>query len=347
MNASAAVPRLFIREYRIEGVRQLSRAAVEAAVYPFLGPDRTTDDVERARAALETVYRKSGYNTVAVQIPAQSVQGGVVRLQVVEGAVGRLRVRGSRYFLPDRIKAAAPSLAEGAVPQFEAVQHDLVALNRSPDLRVIPDLRPGGKPGTVDVDLKVEDHSPLHGGLELNNRQSPNTSALRLDGHVSYGNLWQLGHTLGFNFEVAPERSRDSKVWGGFYQLPLPGVDGASLVLQGSKQNSDVAAAGGVDSLGRGHSLGFRVILPLPSGRGFSDSVSLGLDYKRADNRTRIGGTELAKPLSYFPFGATYSASWLQRGKRANGEETTVSTTDANLSANLAFRAASSIYAPT
>ncbi|HVU24848.1 MAG TPA: POTRA domain-containing protein, partial [Opitutus sp.] len=110
--AADAPATLFVHEYRVEGAHHLPRLAIEEAVYPFLGPGRTQDDVERARAALEQAYRDAGYQTVAVQIPPQHVAAdGVVRLQVVEGTVTRLRVKGARYFRPGQIKAAAPSLA--------------------------------------------------------------------------------------------------------------------------------------------------------------------------------------------------------------------------------------------
>ena len=123
------VPRLYIREYRVTGGTRLPRVEVERAVYPFLGPGRTNDDVEGARAALEKAYRDRGYQTVGVRVPQQSGRRGIIVLQVVEQKVGRLRVRGSRFFSPDAIKAGAPSMAEGTVPNFTEVQRDLIALN--------------------------------------------------------------------------------------------------------------------------------------------------------------------------------------------------------------------------
>ncbi len=114
----------------MQGARQLSREEIEEAVYPFLGPGRTPADVEDARAALEKAYKDKGFQTVVVQVPSQSGAGGIVFLQVVENTVGRLRVRGSRYFSPAQIKKEAPSLAEGSVPNFNEVTHDIVALNQ-------------------------------------------------------------------------------------------------------------------------------------------------------------------------------------------------------------------------
>src|SRR3984957_15026228 len=159
-------PRVFIQEYRVEGGGHLlPRVEVEAAVYPYLGPYRTTEDVEQARGALEQAYRDKGYQTVSVQIPPQQGQSGVIVLEVMRGEVGRLRVHGSRYFSIDQIKREAPSLQEGKSPNFTQAPHDLLVLNDLGDRRVTPTLRPGEVPGTVDVDLNVKDTLPVHASL--------------------------------------------------------------------------------------------------------------------------------------------------------------------------------------
>ena len=37
----------YIREYRVDGAKRLKNLEVEEAVYPFLGPARTPNDVEQ------------------------------------------------------------------------------------------------------------------------------------------------------------------------------------------------------------------------------------------------------------------------------------------------------------
>ena len=271
---------VYIREYRVVGAHQLSRQEVEAAVYPFLGPGRTSADVEQARAALEKAYQSKGYQAASVQIPPQQVKRGVVFLQVAEGRVGKLRVQGARYFLPSAIKAQARSLAEGKVINFNDVNRDIVALNQLPDRQVTPSLRAGEEPGTVDIDLNVKD-GKLHAGvLELNNRYSADTTPLRLNGSVSYNNLWQLGHSVGMSFQLAPERLQDTEVFSGYYLARLPEVDWLSLMVQGTKQDSNVSTLGSTDVTGRGEIIGARAIITLPGGKDFYQSISMGMDYK-------------------------------------------------------------------
>jgi hemolysin activation/secretion protein len=306
--------RLFIQEYRVKGAHHLTVTEIEDAVYPFLGPGRTGVDVEQARSALEKAYHDKGYQTVAVEIPRQQVKGGIVYLHVIEATVGRLRVHGARYFSPDQVKAQAPSLAEGKVINFNEVPHDIVALNQWPDRRVTPVLSQGKLPGTVDVDLNVKDTLPLHGSLELNNQQSPNTKPLRLNGSVSDTDLWQLGHSAGFSFQLAPQRLQDAEVFSAYYLAPVPSVEGLSLMVQGTKQDSQVSTLGNAVVTGRNDTLGLRASFSLPLGVDFYHSISLGFDYKRAYVDVTVAGVHGPAPVTYYPFSANYSATWAPQG---------------------------------
>lgn len=326
--APAPEPTLYIQEYRVRGATKIPRPRIEEAVYPFLGPARSTADVEAARAALERLYKESGFETALVEVPAQDGADGIVTLQVTEAAVGRLRVRGSRYFSLAEIKRQAPSMQEGRVPNFQEVTRDIVALNQLADRRVTPTLRAGVTPGTVDIDLTVADTLPLHGSLEVNNRRSAGTTATRVNGAISYQNLWQRGHSMGFSFQLAPERLDDARVFSAFYTARFAGLPGFTLTLQGTRQDSDVSTLGGATVAGRGYVVGLRVGIPLPGGKDFFQSLSLGLDFKDFDQQIRFTTAQLRTPIHYVPLSVNYGAVWTGSGW----------STELNLSANLHFR---------
>ncbi len=302
--------RFDIDEYRVEGDSVLPQIEVEEAVYPFLGPKRSSDDVEKARAALEKVYASKGYQTISVTVPQQNVQGGVVLLKVSEMKVGRLRVKNSRYFDLEKIKAAAPSVAEGKIPNFNAVTKDIVALNQWPDRKVTPTLRAGVAPGTVDVDLNVEDKVPVHGSIELNNRQSPNTTALRSVATVRYDNLWQRGDSISATYQVAPQRRSDAEVFSASY-LARTDIDWLNVLVYGVDSKSDVASVGGQSVIGPGQIIGGRAVMTLPARDGFFHSISIGADYKHFAQIVSQGTTfAFSTPVTYVPVVASYSATW-------------------------------------
>lgn len=309
--AAPEQPRFDVWEIQVEGSDLIPATAIERAVYPHLGEGRTIDDIEAARAAVEAAFREGGYATALVNIPEQDVENGIVRLEVLEGRVARLRVVGSRYFSLGRIKAAVPALARGSAPNLPEVQKQLAALNRqSADRRISPVLKPGRLPGTVDVDLTVEDKLPLHGSLELNDDFIRNTTRLRLNGSLRYDNLWQREHSAGLSFQLTPEDPSEVKVLSGTY-LFRPDLWDLLVVLYGVKSASDVtslgSSGGGVGVIGNGVIVGTRVIKSLPTVGAVYQNLTVGFDYKDfEDSVSPVGGAGFETPISYSKFNVGY-----------------------------------------
>lgn len=296
-----------IMEYRIEGNTVLPAGRIEDAVYPFLGEARDIDTVEQARGALEKTYHDAGYLTVFVNIPEQLVVRGVVRLQVEEGRVERLRVVGSRYYSLGAIKERVPELAEGRVPHFPSVQAQLAGVNTSADRQVAPVLRPGKSPGKVEVDLKVQDQLPFHGGIEINNRYSANTTHTRLNGSVRYDNLWQRDHSISLNFQTTPENTGESKVLSATYLMP---GGGDYWAVYGVLSRSNVAAVGDVSVVGNGNIFGLRYMHPLPALEAYTHRLTLGADHKDFKETTvLLGADSFNTPIAYLPLYAGYDGT--------------------------------------
>jgi hemolysin activation/secretion protein len=306
--------RFDIGEFRVEGAEKLPQIEVEEAIYPFLGPHRSADDVEKARAALEKAYHDKGLQTVGVSVPQQDAQRGFIVLKVNENKVGRLRVKNSRYFDLANVKDHAPSLKEGSVPNFKDVTRDIVALNRWPDRRVTPSLRAGVTPGTVDVDLNVDDTLPLHGSAEINNRQSPSTTSLRTSVSLRYENLWQLGHSATFTYQTAPLNPKDATVFSGSY-LARTDYDWLNILIYGLKSDSSVATVGGANVVGPGQVIGFRDVITLPSRGELYHTLSIGADYKDFEQTLSLASDIFDSPVQYVPLVAAYSASFQAEGR--------------------------------
>ncbi len=296
---------IYVAEYRVRGAKILNGQEIGAAVYPYLGPARTEAHIEAARGALEKAYHDKGYQTVSVSVPQQSGARGIIFLDVEEIKIGKLRVKGARYFIPGDIRRRIKSLSPGTVPNFTEVTKDLVKLNRSADLAVTSSLDAGGEPGTMDVTLTVKDKFPLHASVELNNRYSENTVPLRLNSSINYSNLWNFGHSVGFSYQVAPEDPDDASVYSAFYNLPV--ADDVSLMFTGTKQDSSVSTLGGAAVNGRGEILGLRANVTLPTQENtFFHTLSAGLDYKHFDEDVAFAGTATSTPIDYYPMTVAY-----------------------------------------
>jgi hemolysin activation/secretion protein len=309
-------------EIRVEGNTVLNSTEIEEAVYPYLGPGKTALDVEHARAALTALYQKHGYQTVAVIIPPQRVTQGIVFLKVVEQPVERLRVVGAHNVEPAVLKRRTPSIKPGKVPNFTQLKQELASINALPDRTVVPSVRPGRTPNTVDVDLDVQDSTPLHGSLELNDRKSVDTTSLRLNGSLTYDNFFQRGDTGNIFFQVAPENTADSRVIGGSYLFHIPDTI-MSMLVSYTDSDSTVNTVGDLTVLGKGQIATVQLQVPLGLQDGFIQSFDASIAYKRLDENDTTGAATKAPtsadyPVTYYPVTAAYEGDWIGAKSRTS-----------------------------
>jgi hemolysin activation/secretion protein len=308
-DASAAPERFTVEAIDVVGATVLSADEIENAVYPYTGENKTAADLEAARKALQDVYAAKGYEAAVVDIPPQDnarFAQGYIQIRVSEAPVGEVRVAGAKFHSSDTVRAQLPAVEPGKPLNLGSLQKQLAEANRIPDRTVTPSFKPSKTEGAIDVELKVKDSFPVHGSLELNNDNSPNTDRLRLSASLRYTNLWGAGHTLSGSYIVAPRDRRQTEVISGSYNAPLLGTPW-SLVLFGFKSNSNIAALGGTQVLGNGYQVGARAIYRL-AGEKADQTFSFGLDYKDFKQNIVIKG-ELASqaPIRYIPLVLGYS----------------------------------------
>jgi hemolysin activation/secretion protein len=300
-----------IEGFQIDGNTLFDDKTLQALLKDYTGQGKTSDDVESARDALEKHYHAKGYPTVVANIPEQSVEEGIVVLEIIESRIRRVRVTGNRFFTREMILKDLPSIAPGRILYVTDVQNELAALNRNPDLKVAPVLAPAKELGKIDVELNVKDRLPVHFSLELNNRGTHSTSDTRLNAMVSYDNLWQKEHSVSFQFQTSPQDTSEVKAITSSYVMSAPWNEEQIFVMYGLWSDSETAFGEGFEIVGSGFVFGIRNIVPLQSSGNFSHSASFGLDYKDFKEDIGLQGDNdvTSTPISYAPITAAYNAA--------------------------------------
>lgn len=300
-----------IERYQIKGNTLLDYTRLEEGLHFYTGINKTAQDVEAARSFLEKRYHQEGYPTVLVNIPRQDVTEGVVVLEVIESTIGDVRVTGNRYHTKEKILEKLPLFRRGEILYVPAYQAQLAKANRRPDLSVSPVLMPGKELGTTDVDLKVTDHFPLHGSLEVNNRNAHDTTPWRLNAVLHYDNLWQAEHSLTLQYQMSPRNLKEVWALAASYVLPAPWNDDHMLAAYGVISDSNTAFGEGFEMIGKGQIVGLQYVLPLPFYKLYAHNLTLGADYKHFDENLGFSdeSESIATPVTYLLFSAQYRSS--------------------------------------
>jgi len=183
------------------------------------GTNVSYQQIREVVTALHDAYYERGFSTVYVGLPVQHSTNHLLQVQVVEGRLSAILVKGNHYFSSNNVMRAVPGLATNMILNAHTFQAEVNRANANQDRQISGILEPGLEPGTTDLILQVKDRPPIHGKMELNNESSPGTPALRLNSSAVYDNLWQLDQAFGLQYGFSPEQFKQDDRWK-FYDQP-------------------------------------------------------------------------------------------------------------------------------
>ncbi len=246
-NAPAPAPAAIhfaVARYDVSGNTLLPAKLVNDIFTKHTGTNVTFDDVASAEKELQLAYHNRGYDTISVTIPQQRLTNGVFKIRVFEGRLAEILVQGNDYYSAGNVLRALPGLKTNTFLNSKLLQPQLDLANANQDRQIYPEIHPGPTSNTTTLILRVKDHLPLHVKVEANNQNTPGTPDMRLATSAEYNNLWQLDHSVGFQYTFSEQKYKPGKNWNlydqplvanysAFYRLPLAGPE--SLADQASR----------------------------------------------------------------------------------------------------------------
>ena len=213
-----------MENYQIEGNTLLPPATIATLLTNIDGAYGTNVSLDGIRAVVSRIAGRRivarGFVTVDVSLPPQKLTNATVKIQVTEGRLVAIDVKGNRYFSSNNVMRALPSLHTNMILNGQIFQAELNRANADQDRQIYPVIEPGPDPGTSELTLNVKDRLPLHGKVDLDNQSSPGTPDLRVNASAVYDNLWQQQNSLGFQYGFSPEEYKAGNQWN-FYDQPL------------------------------------------------------------------------------------------------------------------------------
>jgi hemolysin activation/secretion protein len=88
-------PAFFFKAVRVSGNKEVRTGVLVKPFLPLIGKDVTFDQLKLAASRAELNYKNQGFITTKVIIPAQDIKSGNIVIQVIEGFIEDLQVRGA------------------------------------------------------------------------------------------------------------------------------------------------------------------------------------------------------------------------------------------------------------
>ncbi|UBF28870.1 ShlB/FhaC/HecB family hemolysin secretion/activation protein [Kovacikia minuta CCNUW1] len=269
------VPAATIRVQRVEvlGSTVFSAQQLSRLVQPFENRDLTFEQLLEIRTAVTKLYTDRGYTTSGAFLPPQDeLAQGVVKIQVVEGELEQIEIQGLRRVRQNYVRKR---IARHAKPPLSIrnLETALQLLQLDPLFTSVrAELRAGTRPGRSVLTVTLKEAPALHGGIVVENRESPSVGKVGGTAFLTHGNLLGFGDRFSFEYEL----TEGIKRYDFNYNFPINPQDGA-LNLRYTRNDSRIVeepfSVLDITSDSETFSFGFRQ----PLQRTPTDEFALGL----------------------------------------------------------------------
>ncbi len=226
-----------IKRFEFEGNTAFSDEDLAQVTKRFTG-EVTFAELLQAEAAVTKYYSDAGYLNSGAFIPAgQNIQeqDGVVKMQIIEGAVEEIVVTGTQRLKQSYIRsrlaiATRPPLnRDRLLEALQLLQLDPLMENISAELSG------GSRPELSVLTVKVTEADSFNIELFTNNGRVPSVGSWRRGLRLNQGNLFGLGDRLTGEYA----NTDGSNAFDGRYELPLNPRNGA-LILAGGLNDTEI-----------------------------------------------------------------------------------------------------------
>ena len=171
-----------VKAFRFTGVTVFKTSRLQALLADRIGKTLGFAELEAAASTITIYYRQHGYFGATAYLPAQEIKDGVVEITVVEGRLGKIKLRRK---LEVRLKEG---IARGYLDRIPSnlplnerdVERALLLLNDLPGISVSGVLEPGERPGTGDLNVQMSEGKRVTGSVDFDNSGAPSSGEHRV-----------------------------------------------------------------------------------------------------------------------------------------------------------------------
>lgn len=210
----------------------LPKQALDDAVKPYIGRDIDSAGLAGLLKSVNALYTERKITTARAIYTRQAINGGVLHIELVEGKLGALHIKGLHYTRDSFVRRRI-DLQPGQVVDTNVLRDDLVYLNATTDLQAKALLEPGAERGQTDVLVDVAEPHRYSADLFMDNDGVDNTGRFRVGVDARMNGLFGVDDRLDGNFSHS-SGANDGQV---SYSIPLFTNNGR---LEASYSNSQI-----------------------------------------------------------------------------------------------------------
>lgn len=189
----------FLQSLEFRGQTRLDKAALDKLAAGLTGREVTLRELDELTRRITTAYRDLGFPLARAVLPAQTIENGVVHIDVYEATLGSIKLSNASAARDSVILAQTSGLKPGQPVTDTALERALLLAADLPATNFEAVLMPGERVGSTDLALRTSPRRPWDANLGADNGGGRSTGRARVSGSALAYNLFGLGDVLGLS----------------------------------------------------------------------------------------------------------------------------------------------------
>ena len=304
-------PKFLLNRVKFTPSAFIEPAELDAIAQPLIGKQVDMGELNTIVDAVNRLYVERRIATALAILAPQRIEGGVVTIELVEGKLSRAQV--DSQYTNSAFVLSHLALHDGAIVDIPRLERDLIWFNRTHEVQLSADIKPGESRGTTDISIEVKESPRVVSKVFADNQES------RTLGRYQAGLDLRLNGVLGradvFSALVSKSRGGTNGYLG--YAIPF-NRRGGQVTFSISRNNISIIdgpySALGITGISR------RLAASLTQPIYVDQQWLVSLGYTRAKSRSENAITSV--PLSRFEIDSNILSS--QVGRQGAGYQWTI-----------------------
>ncbi|NJK37689.1 MAG: ShlB/FhaC/HecB family hemolysin secretion/activation protein [Oscillatoriales cyanobacterium RM2_1_1] len=225
-----------VQQFEVRGSTIFGPEALAEVLAPFTDRLITFTELLEAQQAVTQLYLDNGYITSGAFIPPQTLDQGIVVIEVIEGTLEEIEITGLDRLRADYVRSRIERGTRTPLNQNQLLS-TLQLLQLNPLIeRLSAELSAGSRPGLSRLEIELEEADALALGLTFDNQRSPSVGSFRRLIEVTHSNLTGRGDRLNVTYYNTDGSNTLDDL---SYSLPINSRDG-TITLSHRRTRSNV-----------------------------------------------------------------------------------------------------------
>lgn len=278
----------------------------------FLGKQISLHHVYQIADAITKKYRNAGYILTKAIVPPQEINNGVVRLDIMEGFIDKVRVKGRLEGPKKLMNAYRKRLLKSRPLHAKDLERYLLLIDDLPGVFVKSVLTPSeNQPGASELTL-ILDNKPFTAHAGIDNRGTKFNGPLQIFAGAAENSLLGFYETIGVQ-GVATSNPEELYFFNIFYEAPVSN-EGTTFRLSAAFSQSKPGSSLEVFNVeGESHTFSFSFNHPFIRSRGENLRGQFGYTHRNTETDI-LGSLDSEDRLRIIKLGMVYDYADRFRG---------------------------------